>query len=295
MKANHIELIKSAAIKLEKKDMQMAHDLMSLANKQRPNGPFIKKKLEEYKVALSNIKLNELFDSGELAIIPAGFRCQTKAEVTKFLGLKQVSFPFDSGFFPPNSVANIIINRKIELKYPDQDNKTHRVCIKLNKNYDDIYGFGIKFITSSYEDINNYSIDKNSPDINKYLDSTFGYYTLDVSNRFVLAHYNWHKYSDVEKSKGIYDTKENIENLNLMLNKRIERMFQICDDAKYVIFTLHNPQGFRYMAIDDEIHNLNDLVYLNKVVKERFGAKALVIDFSEINSAKKLIEKLKLS
>ena len=52
----HINTIRDSAVALEKKNINFAHDLMEIAHKARPNGPFIEKKLNEYK---SIIKENE--------------------------------------------------------------------------------------------------------------------------------------------------------------------------------------------------------------------------------------------
>lgn len=51
---------------------------------------------------------------------------------------------------------------------------------------------GIKFVESSYEEIN---ILKTNGYSNKYLDFTKGYYTLLKGYGYVFAHYNWHKSS----------------------------------------------------------------------------------------------------
>jgi hypothetical protein len=46
-------------------------------------------------------KLQQLVRDGDVAIIPAGFRCFTKMRLAKTLGIRQPSLPFDNGFFPP--------------------------------------------------------------------------------------------------------------------------------------------------------------------------------------------------
>jgi len=50
---DNIGLIRDAALNVESIDIQQAHDLMSLAHRLRPNGPFINKKLLEYKRKLA--------------------------------------------------------------------------------------------------------------------------------------------------------------------------------------------------------------------------------------------------
>lgn len=296
MDPQKVNLIREAAILLEKTNLQMAHDLMALAHENRPHGPVIKEKLDEYRSKLKSYqKLKEIFDSGELVIIPAGFRCQTKMSIDSQLGLKQASLPFDSGFFSPYSVDLVLKNKKIELSYPEENNKTHNVCIKLENYNDSSLGKGIKFERATYDEINQLAKDKNQKDINCYLDSTFGFYTLDNKNKFVLAHYNWHHFSDGVKSKGIYDRSINISNINDILNKRITRMFELCHKAKYVIFAFGEFQDYKYMAIDNDIYPLNDFNLLSKTALDIFGNKCLVTNFSDINTANKLLEKIRVN
>ena len=296
MNPQQINLIRDAAVSLEKTNLQMAHDLMALAYEARPQGPFIKTKLKGYKQQLKPLKkVKTLFESGELVIIPAGFRCNTKMNILKNLGLKQASLPFDSGFFSPFSVASILKNKKVQLNYSQENNSTHNVCIKF-ENYKDVnLGKGIKFNKSTYDEINRLAKDKNQDNINCYLDSTFGFYTLDNKNKFVLAHYNWHQFANEEVSKGIYDTSINISNINNILNKRIERMFFLCNKAKYVIFAFGEFQNYKYMAIDDDVYDLHDFNYLSETAIGIFGEKCLVTNLSEINTAKKLLEKIQVN
>ena len=52
---NYADVLRDAALKLECEDLNIAHDLMELAHIIRPNGPFINKKLNEYKNRLYKI------------------------------------------------------------------------------------------------------------------------------------------------------------------------------------------------------------------------------------------------
>lgn len=293
MNQQQINLIRDAAVLLETKSLEMAHDLMAIAHENRPQGQFIKKKLGEYKEQLKPLKkVKELFESGELAMIPAGFRCFTKMEIFKKLGLKQASLPFDNGFFSPYSIASILRNKNIQINFPEENNNTHAVCIKTENHTYENLGQGIKFEKSTYDEINLLAVDKKQKDINRYLDSTFGFYTLDIKNKFVLAHYNWHRFHDEEKSKGVYNVGVNISNINEMLNARIERMFEMCRKAKYVVFVFCNLQNYKYMAIDDDLYNLDDLEFLSETAKDVFGGKCLTTKLSEISTADKLLRKI---
>ena len=52
IKAEHVNLFRDAATTLEKIDIKKAYELMKLANELKPNGPFIKQKLDIYKSLL---------------------------------------------------------------------------------------------------------------------------------------------------------------------------------------------------------------------------------------------------
>ncbi|WP_226648455.1 hypothetical protein [Microbulbifer variabilis] len=297
MRNKDIDLIRDSAVLLEKDHLQMARDLMQLAHDMRPEGKFIKKKLEAYNRGLGHVKkcelrLQKLVSSGEVSIIPAGFRCRTKIELAGKVKLKQASMPFDSGFFPPESIARILERGAVNLEYPDLSGDNHTVCVKYERNYDPIHGRGIRFERSTYEVINAISKSRDQADIHKYLDSTFGYYTLDISNVFVLAHYNWHQFASVEKSGGEYKVDKNIENINSILNKRINRMFEWCDSAKKIIFVFGEFQGYEYMMIDNDIYLLKEFSRLSSVLKDKFGDKGTIRNFSEVDSAEKMLKVL---
>lgn len=49
-----VDFIRDEALKLEMTDLEKAFSLMLLAHQARPNGPFIAKKVEEYRVALKS-------------------------------------------------------------------------------------------------------------------------------------------------------------------------------------------------------------------------------------------------
>jgi hypothetical protein len=285
LKNKDINLIRDAAIKLEKTDLEMAHDLMAIAHRTRPGGPFIKKKLLEYQERLEALdpeiieksKLRDLVSSGELVIIPIGFRCHTKGFIFNKLGVKpQASLPFDSGFFSPNAVASVLNYHKVELSF-DGVGENHFVCVKTENNDDEQYGLGIKFETSTYEDINAVATSRNVPGINKYLDSTFGFYTLDVKHQFVLAHYNWHPLSSDEKSKGIVDPAENLQIINSMMDRRIQRMMELIENAKHVFFVFGENQNYSYLQIDDSVCHLDDFDRLHTVCVQKFGDKFTIV------------------
>ena len=239
------------------------------------------------------VKLKKMIDTGEIAIIPIGFRCFTKIKTIKALNFSQKSLVFDSGFFPPSSVASVINNPIINLKYPD-NNTTHSVCIKYENYVDYTLGYGIKFKKSTYEEINSFTSSRDIKDINKYLDSTYGYYTLDLKHNFVLAHYNWHEFAHVNNSKGITNPEINIKEINNILNKRIQRMFSMCNHAKYIFFIFDEDQQYKYMMIDDYHFNLDDLTDIELAVKDTFTAKSFVTTFSEINTANKILKMLEI-
>nr|WP_321466841.1 hypothetical protein [uncultured Desulfobulbus sp.] len=221
-------------------------------------------------------------NSGEVAIIPAGFRCFTKRNLYSKLGIIQASLPFDNGFFTPHSIGKILKNQNIDLKYNDKSTQT--ACIK-NENYTDIkYGLGIKFETSTYEEINNLAKSKTQKDIKKYLDSTFGYYTLDMNHGYVLAHYNWHKFADIATSKGHTDPEYNLIKISELLNMRIERLVNICRKAKIIFFVYDESQGYNFMCIDDSYFSLSDLEPIKSAANDMFNGRSIIIESKDIES-----------
>lgn len=253
---------------------------------------FIKAELlspHQYPFSESVFKLQSMIESGKVAIIPAGFRCYTKSLIANAFGVKQFSLPFDSGFFPPQAIASVIRKPQIKLKYPDDVLSTHTVCVKHEKHLDEKGVRGIKFISSSYEKIRRRATSREMKGVNKYLDSTFGYYTLDMTHKFVLAHYNWHDFADPEKSNNIHSPVDNIPLINDVLNKRIRRMMELCKAAEFVFFVVGEYKDYEYMMIDEERFDLNDFSDLKNAINDSFDAKCFVKPFKTIDSADKVL------
>nr|WP_321523810.1 hypothetical protein [uncultured Cohaesibacter sp.] len=293
IKQTDIELIRDAAISLEKQSPQMAFELMSLAHRLRPSGEFIARKLTQYGERLSDIaarqELIRLVASGDLSLVAAGFRCFTRDTLTLRFGVTQASQPFDSGFFTPSAIANILESGKIDLRYPDPDQTTQRPCRKFDNIEDATLGKGIRFASSSYEEIDQLCQDPDQHDINSLLDGSFGYYTLDTRNKFILGHFNWHRFASEEKSKGVYDKALNIANINDLMNRRIARLFEKCEKASLVIFAFYNHQAYRFIAIDDEIFLTDDFDRLSQTLRTIFGEKCLVVDLAKIETAQQML------
>lgn len=228
------------------------------------------------------MELQKLVTDEDIVILPIGFRCYTKDIITKKLGIKQQTLPFDNGFFPAQAIASVIEEGQISIG-------DDSVCIKTEMNKDPKFGLGIKFISTTYDHINSLLISKDIPDINKYLDVTFGYYTLDCKHKFVLAHYNSHPFSNRSK----IDPKENVKNINDMLNRRIERMMKMCVNAKHIFMLFEEHQNYKYMQLDNEYFILNDFDRLMNVCKNMFGSKFTVYNITHMTDvSKKIMEKL---
>jgi len=238
--------------------------------------------LQSLKQLCNLYKLSKLMISGQVAIIPVGFRCHTKGRLYSKLGIVQASLPFDNGFFTPHAVGNILRKQHIDLKFNDKLSQT--ICIKNENFTDNKFGLGIKFETSTYDEINNLAKSKQQNDINKYLDSTFGYYTLDKKNDYVLAHYNWHEFADINHSNGHTEPEYNLIKINELLNRRIQRLINICEKAKIIFFIYDENQGYNYMAINDTYFRLKDLSPIESAANDKFKAKSIIIKLKDIKS-----------
>ncbi|MDL2191266.1 hypothetical protein QQF40_07655 [Cobetia sp. LC6] len=279
------DILRDAAVKLESIDINLSLQLMEMALSERPTGKVIKAKLLKYYEIVKdrNNKLEVIskrVSNGELAIIPIGFRCYTK----KILGknsILQASLPFDNGFFPSSSVASIIINGEVDLVNCGVSSKHgHDVCIKKENLIDGFSKKYIHFRRSDYHDIDEFVSSSKKNDLNNFLDSTRGYYTLDRFHNYVLAHYNWHKSADSKLSKGISDPVENIKAINDIMNKRIARMNRMCESASDVFFIYYNHQGYDYMKIDDCVYEARNLGVIRDAVVSKYGYKCQVKEVS---------------
>jgi hypothetical protein len=229
------------------------------------------------------IKLQEMVRDGEVVIVPAGFRCFTKMELFKTLRIGQPSLPFDNGFFPPETVGALLEKGTVDLAWPSF-NEGHAVCKKYENYSDKVLGKGIKFVRSSYAEIDALANDRSLPNINQYLDATFGYYTLDANYRFVLAHYNWHKFASIEQSGGMYDPQLAVRALSDLLTKRMERLYYQCTKAQSVIFVVGETQGYDFMMIDEEHFDLRNSEIISYVANKKFDKKCHVVSLADVAS-----------
>lgn len=58
-----------------------------------------------------------------------------------------------------------------------------------------------------------------------------------------------------------------------MMNRRIKRMFDICEKAEKIIFIHYESQNYKFMAIDTDFHDLRDFRKLESVLLKKFGDK----------------------
>jgi hypothetical protein len=280
MNNKDIDLIRDAALALEYTDLELAQRLMQLAHSRRPSGIFIKNKLSRYNKKISEQSkqaIQKLVLKGELAIIPIGFRCYTKDWIKKNLNITQESLPFDVGFFSPFSVASILESQD----FFKNGYTSHNVCIKNENHIDNDRGKGIKFETTTYTEINKLVESRKGQDIHNYLDSTYGYYTLDNYHKFVLAHYNWHQFADISKSKGIFNPRENLPKIKTLLTRRFSRMKEKIEQAKLVVFIYLNKKDNQYMKIDKEFYALDELSLIEKACAKVLNKESIVLDVSE--------------
>lgn len=191
--------------------------------------------------------------------IPCGFRCHTKSKINRKY-LKE-TLPFDNGFWSPYSIKKILNTKYIHINL-----KNTVPCIKTEQ-YMENNKKGIKFVESSYEEINKY-IEKHGYD-NRYLDSTKGYYTLLKDYGCVLAHYNWHKLS----RQKITNPERNLEIIEETINRRKDRLENMIKNSNtlHIYYYDHHVEKNEFIIINDEKFDLT-----SNVVKE-----ILILTFSK--------------
>lgn len=291
LKPKSINAIRDLAVEVESEDIKAAHALMEIAYSARPDGPFIKKKLHHYKQKIDHIqRLLELQRAGIAAVIPIGFRCYTAQLLKRQFGISQQTYPFNNGFFPPASFASLLTLPRVCMN--TEDKTSFDICQKFENQSDPTIGKGIRFIRSSKEEIDAAATSRQQKGINQYLDSTYGYYTLDNQHSYVLAHYNWHAFADERKSKGVIDTSQNLKIVCETLNRRMARLLEICHAAKIIIFVYHNPQNYKYMSIDNKMLDLCDLSKAREAATAVFKEKAHVVTGTEVVNSSWLRERV---
>lgn len=207
----------------------------------------------------------------EIVHIPCGLRCFTKRLMRETYNIGSETLPFDYGFFNPFSIKKLLntdyININLENTSP---------CIKT-ENYTEDNKIGIKFVESSYEEIDKL-IEENGYD-NKYLDSTCGYYTLLKDYDCVLAHYNWHKMSN----NTITEPKENLKILEETLNRRKQRLDNILKNSE-TIHIHYDKAGYEIFIINKEKYDISPSVVKEQLINSFsiYGKKIIYYDYDSV-------------
>lgn len=178
-------------------------------------------------------ELNKLY-------IPCGYRCNTILKLRKEHSIYQPTLPFDNGFFSPMSIIRFMKDDIVDISC-----KTTKPCIKT-EYYEYAGRTGILMQSSTYEEIDTH-ISKRGYD-NHYLDATAGYYTLVEKYGFILAHYNWHKSSKHYTPK---TTDESISEIQDMLTRRKERLFDMIEQADAINIVFQRTSQEEFLKIDD--------------------------------------------
>jgi len=197
----------------------------------------------------------------DCCFIPVGYRCFTGLKM-KAYNLKVESLPFDSGFFPPQSIASVLKSGNMNLLLDDKtEPKNFSFCKKIKDG-------------NSFQEISESEIEKQLKGgyNNQFLDSTCGYYTLNKEHNFVLAHYLWHKSS--KKYKTNY--RNTIDIISDMFQRRLNRLNELCANHKNKFFIHYHRQPYNSVKINDNEYDLTDMDILKNQLTESFGENTLL-------------------
>ena len=165
--------------------------------------------------------------------------------------------PFDNGFFPPSAVESVLRNPSIFMDYADTN--SYSICMKDEVCFSRRLGIGVAFSSSSFDCIDELVNSASMDGLNAYLDSTFGYYTLDTYHKFIIAHYNWHPFAKKLAPARSVSRRTNLENIRHTLNRRIDSLFRQCEASKHILFIFDNHDQYSFMSINNDIFSLTNL------------------------------------
>ncbi len=290
--ANISNLLAQAMRHETNRDFEAACKVMLTANIHRPQNAFILGKLIRYQSTIKKmIHLQKLVKTGELAIVPIGFRCFTKATLEAALSFRQPSLPFDVGFFPPQSLVSILKSGDMRFPASSSGQLLHEVCRKFDNHTCPANGVGIHFETSTYQEVNSQVAKAPpNPDIGQWLDDTRAYYTLNTKHGYILAHYNWHESAPAFANSDMPDHLTQMQLINDIFTRRMERFLQACHNAKLIIFVYGETQGHNYMSIDDTAFDLTDISDLSSVTQERFQTPSTTVKLLDVANWGKVLD-----
>ena len=226
-------------------------------------------------------KLAKLHHSGDLFCVSLGLRCNNPTKIVELIGSAQPSYPFDAGFFTPQSVLKILKKGNICCTDFIEKNSNNLLSMYKHEYYIKNGKLGIYFKSIEFGRLNSIIDSYSNITLSArcgFLDGTLGYFTLNSSFDFILAHYIWHKKSLAQYNQGVTDVRINISKAVEILNRRIERFNHKVASSKFNIFIYGEYQGFDFMRINDNYYDLNKVGGLREyVLSLNSNSKALFI------------------
>lgn len=162
-----------------------------------------------------------------------------------------------------------------------EEGKDYRVCIKDEYIEDSGGSMCIRFQESSYAEIDERISHPGQPNINRFLDSTFGYYTLDTRHGYVLAHYNWHKFACGIKGDRPESSKSWLKGAEQIMNRRLSRLDTMCRTARSILCVHDKLPSLKTLKIGPVDYQLSSHNEVEKVFEKRYSKHARLIAITD--------------
>lgn len=199
--------------------------------------------------------INKYIKQKNIMVLAAGFRCYT-GMLKKRAGIINKSLPFDTGFFSPTSVVNVLTQPDIKLT-PDMFTPCEKIGDRGPR------AVRISFNRTTYDHVDRHfeQFKTNKISVNHMIDTQGGYYMLCEPYQVVLAHW-------VRAGQQKIERESSLKQQCTMYNRRIDRMMNSIDQSDHVI------------------------VFYFKTHKNRMDINGQSIDLTDFSSAENTLRKL---
>ena len=170
-------------------------------------------------------------------VISCGFRCYTRPDLRKN-GITAKSGPFDNGFFPPNVIYPMLMDKNIVF---DSDTISYAIAKPSAPE--------IKFKTATREEINEQMSSeclRANDDGFELIDGAGGYFIRTSKYNSIMCHYLTYK------ATAEAHILNQINKLQDIMRRRLSRINDICmDDTIFKLFVYRDINGFTGYTMDD--------------------------------------------
>jgi len=241
------------------------------------------KKIEKNSPTPPGERFIKLYNKKKILIVPLGLTPNLAKRIQRKLNVKLIINPFARGIFTPQSLSKLLASHHAETTSPLEQSKFDICSITRSTS-------SIAVEVESYESINIKCASASTEELKNYLSASHSYYSLDKQTGALYMNGNWHQKAAEKQPTRLFSPEENLSKLIETTNKRITRLSNLCKKAEIVLFVYNTPPKLDNLLLNGVQQNITETVELQESVTNKFGPKAKLVTFQDINNPRKILK-----